>query len=271
MKTLACFVPFDLFGSAGTRTGAELLADAFQELLADNRHEPKPTRSRAYMPHVRMRSVEFETIADYANWKSRARRVARQTLHKEDFLLWVTGNHLGVLPVLEELGPETLVVQLDAHLDIYHLSDCTTELSHGNYLLHAEKPLPRLVNVGSREQILPPEHIRNYYQATFPAAEMILRPERVLGQLRKLAQTAPRVFLDIDCDVWDPADFPAVTHPEPFGLRSSDVLRVLDACWGPQVVGIALSEFDPAHDCRDRSLATLLWLVEYLLLKRHEQ
>ena len=65
------------------------------------------------------------------------------------------GNHLSVLPVLEELGRDTLVVQFDAHLDIYHLSDCTTEPSHGNFLLHAEGELPALVVVDAVARLVP--------------------------------------------------------------------------------------------------------------------
>src|SRR6266513_1487566 len=47
VKTSAIFFPFDLFGSAGAGAGAELLAEAFQEMLADNRRERVPTRARA--------------------------------------------------------------------------------------------------------------------------------------------------------------------------------------------------------------------------------
>ena len=46
---------------------------------------------------------------------------------------------------------DALVIQLDGHLDIYNLADCTPELSHGNFLLHAEAPLPAVVNVGHRD------------------------------------------------------------------------------------------------------------------------
>ena len=40
-----------------------------------------------------------------------ARTIARAAFGKGDFLLWLGGNHLGVLPVLEELGPTAAVVQ----------------------------------------------------------------------------------------------------------------------------------------------------------------
>src|SRR4051812_6955192 len=88
VNTSAVFFPFDLFGSAGARTGAELLADAFRELLADNRRERMPTRALAYQPHVRQRELSFDTIAEYESWRSRGRQAVRHAWRKGDFLLW---------------------------------------------------------------------------------------------------------------------------------------------------------------------------------------
>src|SRR5205823_6121986 len=116
----------------------------------------------------------------YQDWRRRGRLAVRQALRKDAFLLWVIGNHLGVLPVYDELAgraADTLVVQLDAHLDVYNLSDCTEELSHGNFLLHCAGPLPALVNVGARELLLRPDHVGRYYRHVFPAAAVALDPE----------------------------------------------------------------------------------------------
>src|SRR5436305_1042296 len=99
VKTRAIFFPFDLFGSAGTRTGAERLADAFQEMLADNRREKVPTRARAYTRKVQFEEFVFDTLADYQAWRSNARDAVRAALGRGEFLLWVSGNHLGALPV----------------------------------------------------------------------------------------------------------------------------------------------------------------------------
>jgi agmatinase len=74
----------------------------------------------------------------------------------------------------------------------------------------------------------------------------------------------------VDCDVLDPACFPAVTQPVPFGLSPSLLLRLLEAIWSPNVAGLLLSEFDPGRDRNDQSLAMLVWLIEYLLLRRYE-
>jgi arginase family enzyme len=271
VKTTAVFLPFDLFGSAGAGAGAELLADAFAELLADNQREQVPTRARVYQGQVRRREFAFETLAAYQDWRPQARRTVRRLLRPGNRFLWVTGNHLGVLPVYEELGAQgTLVVQLDAHLDIYNLTDCTAELSHGNFLLHCAGPLPPIINVGHRELLLRPDYIQQHYRATFSAAATAVQPEGVLAAVREAAQEAKQVFIDIDCDVFDPAFFPAVAHPLPFGFSPPLVLRLLEAAWSDRVVGVALSEFDPARDRQDQSLSTLVWLLEYLLLKWYE-
>src|SRR5258708_4670593 len=174
MNTRAIFFPFDLFGSAGAKAGVELLADAFEEMLADNKRERIATRARAYANKVRFEEYSFETLADYQDWRTQARTRIRQVFRQGEFLLWVTGNHLGALPVYDELAKDTLIVQLDAHLDIYNLSDCTSELSHGNFLLHAEGALPRIVNLGHRELLLRPEYIQKYYHANFSPAELAL-------------------------------------------------------------------------------------------------
>jgi agmatinase len=273
MKTSFVFFPFDLFGSAGAGGGVTLLADELREILADNRRERVPTRAQAYTDRVRLREFSFETLQAYADWRRQGRQAARQVLRQGDFLFWITGNHLGALPIYDELAgadDATLVVQFDAHLDIHHFRDCTAEPSHGNFLLHCDGPLPPIVNIGHRDLLLPAEYIGRHYRRTFAASELAIDPQPALAQLRQASAAAARVFVDVDCDVFDPVHFPAVTQPVPFGLSPSLVLRLLDALWSPRVAGVFLSEFDPGRDRNDQSLATLVWLIEYLLLRCYE-
>ena len=179
MRTTAVVFPFDLFGSAGAGAGAALLADELREVLADNRRERVPTRARAYTRHLRLHEFTFETLAAYADWRRQGREAAREALGRGDFLVWLTGNHLGALPVYDELagpGGGTLVVQLDAHLDVHHFADCSAEPTHGNFLLHCAGPLPPLVNAGHRDLLLPPEYVARHYRRTFSAAELAVDP-----------------------------------------------------------------------------------------------
>jgi arginase family enzyme len=273
MRTTAVFFPFDLFGGAGASAGAELLADAVREMQADNRRERRPSRARAYQGGLRLREYSFSSLTDFADWQKQARRAVRDVWRGNDFLLWAGGNHLGTLPVYEELraaDPTAAVVQFDAHLDVYNLSDCAEELSHGNFLLHAEGPLPRVVNVGHRDLFLPADHVARHFAAAIPADAVAADPDGVAKRLRKQLDGCGRVLIDIDCDVFDPAFFPAVADPLPFGLSPEAVLRLVNAVWSDRIAGVAVSEFVPARDREDRSLSTLVWLLEYLLLKRHE-
>jgi agmatinase len=273
MKTSLIVFPFDLFGSGGAGAGAALIADEFREILADNRRESSPTRAQAYTDQVRLKEFTFETVEAYAGWREQGRRAARQALRTGDFLLWIAGNHLGALPVYDELAAQSegvLVVQFDAHLDIHQFRDNPTEPSHGNFLLHCEGPLPRLINVGHRELLLTADAVARTYHETFSAAELAADAAPAVKRLREACAKASKVFIDLDCDVFDPAYFPAVTQPVPFGLSPLLFLRLLEAVWSPKAAGVFVSEFDPARDRDDRGLALVMWLLEYLLLRRYD-
>jgi agmatinase len=272
LKTSVIVFPFDLFGSGGSAEGAVLLADELREILADNRRERVATRARVYSGHVRLRQTEFETLDAYADWRRQGRLLARVPLRQGDFLLFLTGNHLGCLPVYDELSGRdgTLVVQLDAHLDIHHFHDTTTELSHGNFLLHCAGPLPAVINVGHRDLLLDADYVRKHFRDTMAAPTLAREPARVLDQVGQAVGRAERVVVDIDCDVFDPAYFPAVTRPVPFGLTPPQVLGILEMIPPTKLAGVLVSEFEPGRDQNDRSLAIVVWLLEYLLLRRYE-
>lgn len=270
LNTSFHFFPFDLFGGGGARAGVELLADAVREMLEDNRRERVPTRARAYARKVRLTDWAFDKLEDYRDWRTAAARAIKDDLGKGDFVVWCSGNHLGVLPVYESLGPDTVVLQFDAHLDIHNLTDCTSELSHGNFLLHRKKPGPHIVNVGHRDLLLRPEYITEHYEQAAPATIVHADYRAFVGPLRSRFTLAKQIWIDIDCDVFDVAYFPGIAQSLPFGLSPSLVLTLLDELWSDKVIGLSLSEFDTARDVRDQSLATLVWLLEWTLLRVHE-
>ena len=212
---------------------------------------------RAYEALVRLRELEFKDASAYQTWRDRGRKEVRRTFAAGEFLFWICGNHLGALPIYDELaGSETLVIQLNAHLDIHHFADCAHEPSHGNFLLHCAGKLPPILNVGHRDLLLPADYIASHYRSTIAAAELIFEVHPALQKLRQAARKAKRVFLDVDWDVLDPGVFPAVSQPVPFGLSSALFLRIIDAVWSERVIGVSLSEFDPGAT---RTIARWRW------------
>jgi agmatinase len=271
MKTTAIICPFAQFGSPGAAQGAELLADALREMLDDVKEEKRPTRGRAFRNKVHIEELAFDTAEALSNWRQLSAK-ALNKLKSGDFLIWIGGNHLTLLPVYEhsaDVFPGPAVVQFDAHLDLYNLDDCKTELNHGNFLRHA-KNLPCIVNVGHRDLFLPAKSTDQYYQAVYSATDIAVDSKSIESALREFTAKSDTVFFDIDCDVFDPAYFPATMHPMPFGLSPQMLLRLIDAAWNERVCGVAISEFDPGRDRDERSLQLLVWLIEWILLKRYE-
>jgi arginase family enzyme len=266
---LAVVFPFDSFGSAGTGAGALLLGDALREMLADAKRESQPARCHAFRDHVRIKEVDFDSAAKLNDWRATGRKLVRSGKSAEP-VLWLAGNHLSVLPVYEELGVDSLFVQFDAHLDVYNLADCTTELSHGNFLMHAQAALPSIINVGSRDLFLPAKHALKHFSQVFTSEEIACSGDRVVRRVGELARKAKSVWIDIDCDVFDPAYAPGVQHPQPMGLSPTVVLRLLSSIWSSNVVGVSISEFDPGRDRNDQTLQCLVWLIEWCLLKWFE-
>jgi len=253
MRTTVVVFPFDLFGGAGAGAGAQLLGDAVREIIDDTAEETRPCRADCLRGKLKVREETFETVEQVRDWRARGRQLARRLLRSGDFLVWLGGNHLSVLPVLEELGAD----------------DTTAELSHGNFLRHADGPLPRLVNVGNRDLFLTPAEAAETFEVVHTAERVAAEPEAVAAALREAARSAARVWIDLDCDALDPAFLPAVQQPLPFGLAPPVFLKLLDAVWSDRVVGMSVSEFDPGRDVRDAGLNLLGWLVEWVLLRRH--
>lgn len=263
----AVVFPFDLFGSSGCGAGAQLLGDALREAVDDTAAEPRPTRPHAYADKLQIEEHPFEKLAQVTAWRATGREAIGRLLRVGEFVLWLAGNHLGVLPVYDELGPGDLVIQFDAHLDCYDLHDTTEELSHGNFLRHVVGPGPKVLNVGHRDLFLLPADVRRTFAHAIPAEAV---GADTAARLRKYAAKAKRVWVDLDADVFDPALAPGVGQPQPFGLAPLTVLTLIAAVWGPKVAGVSVSEFDPGRDVRDQTLNLLGWLTERLLLKATE-
>jgi len=274
VDTLALVFPFELYGNGGTGAGATALADYLAEVLEDNALESRPTRCDSYRDRVAIREISLSAPKALQSWRTIGRHALRQAFKQKQRAIWLGGNHLSALPVYEELGSshpsKALVVQFDAHLDIYALHDVTTSLSNGNFLLHSEESLPSIVNLGHRDLFLPKPEIGKTFAGAHSSLDIARDIDRVAKDVQRRAEKAERVWIDIDVDAFDPSHVPGVHHPLPFGLAPLQVLRLLEAAFTGNVVGIGFSEFDPGRDRDDRSLGTLGWLLEWLLLAWYE-
>lgn len=263
--------PFDLYGAAGTSAGAETLAEVVQEIRRDAEREQQPCRTHRLRNQLRIYRCVFNKPRHWQQWQQRGRRLFLRLRQQHRFILWLGGNHLSVLPVLEQLEPDTLVVHFDAHLDIHHFDETLETPSHGNYWRFLPESRLEIWHLGHRDLFVLPEEASRFFQQVHSATDIAMRLPALTEQLRCRAARASRVWIDIDVDVFDPTICPAVQQPLPFGLTGSTFWPLWHAGWNGRVVGVSLSEFDPGRDLRDHTLHMLGWLVESLLLQATEQ
>jgi arginase len=170
-------------------------------------------------------------------------RRVREELTAGTQIVALGGDHAITYPVVRAYAPRhpgLTLVHLDAHPDLY-------DEFEGNRLSHAcpfarileDGLVRRLVQVGIRTLNAPQRA-----QAERFGVEMIemgaWRPDLVVS-------AEGPVYVSVDLDVLDPAFAPGVSHPEPGGLSTRDVIGFLQRLRG-RVVGGDVVELNPTRD-----------------------
>jgi len=164
-------------------------------------------------------------------------------LARDTRVLSLGGDHSITLPIMKahakKYKPLT-ILHVDAHPDTYDVYD-------GNRFSHAcpfarimeEGLAERLVQVGVRTMNL---HQRQ--QAERFGIEVIEMKDWSTDKVPKLEGP---IYLSLDLDGLDPAFAPGVSHHEPGGLSTRDVLRIVHAL-PADLVGADIVEFNPSRD-----------------------
>ena len=74
------------------------------------------------------------------------------------------------------------------------------------------------------------------------------------------------LYLSIDLDGLDPAFAPGVSHPEPGGLSTLDILSLIRRIRGP-LVGADIVEFNPERDIQMTTARVVVRLVKEIVAK----
>ena len=172
-------------------------------------------------------------------------------------LLTIGGDHTVALPLLraahKKHGPIG-VVHFDAHLDTWDTYFGAPN-THGTPFRRAsEEGLldpERCMHVGIRGPLYGKADIDDDVRLGF----QIIRADRfqddsvveLAEQMRARLGDGP-VYVSIDIDVLDPAHAPGTGTPEAGGLTSRELLRMLRALVGVNLVGADIVEVAPAYD-----------------------
>ena len=176
---------------------------------------------------------------NFANISAQVKALAGK--HRKVFFLG--GDHSVTFPVVRGLnsnGHKLSILHLDAHADLYddfggnphsHASPFARILENGMASRVVQVGI-RTLNKHQREQakrfgveIIEMKHWRDEHKFNFEGP----------------------VYISLDMDAIDPAYAPGVSHYEPGGFTSRQVIRILQGLKA-QVVGADLVEFNPNRD-----------------------
>jgi agmatinase len=174
------------------------------------------------------------------------------------------GDHSVTWPVLRAFArhyPDLHILHLDAHADLY-------DTFEGDKWSHA-CPFARIME-GKLAASLTQIGIRtlNAHQraqaARFDVQVLEMKDWR-RGQLPPLRGP---LYISLDLDVLDPAFAPGVSHHEPGGLSTRELLEILHAVEVP-IVGADLVELNPLRDWQNMTAMLAFKLLKELVYKMY--
>jgi arginase len=166
------------------------------------------------------------------------------------------GVDLAAIQQASATNPGMAVLWLDAHPDLNTLESSPSSAFHGMVLrtllgdatpaLAPASPLPpeRVILAGTRAL----DEAESDYVASTGIRMLAPSALDAASVTAALAATgATSVYLHVDLDVLDPAEFACVGYPEPFGVSLATLLEVIGAAKAAlPLAGASVTEFAPA-------------------------
>lgn len=185
---------------------------------------------------------------------------ARRHWEGGERVLAVGGDHAVSWPLVRACAAvhgRLAILHLDAHPDLYDALDGRRDSHACPFARVLEEGLAsRLVQVGIRTS--------NPHQRA-QAARFGVETIAARDWPRPLALSPDTpLYVSIDLDVLDPAFAPGVSHHEPGGLATRDVLGIIQSLPG-SLVGGDIVELNPARDLHGVTAAVAAKLVKELL------
>ena len=194
---------------------------------------------------------DVDIVEDLVETLDRVKSVSSELLDSKKIPIMVGGEHSITKAAADALPKDTGLLSFDAHLDLRD-EFLGEKLSHATFMRRASETLgsDHIMEVGIRAFSKPE------LDFTTKSGISIITPQ----DLRKtgISKTAQRIkaflsgfshgYVTVDIDVLDPAFAPGVGNPEPDGLSTDELLTLVDAAMGKNIVGLDLVEVSPQLD-----------------------
>lgn len=204
------------------------------------------------------------TPADLEQTGGRITRAVKQILHDGKMPVVMGGEHTISYFALKAVD-DAFVIHLDAHRDLReeYLGD---KLCHASVMRRVldERPGNKLIQIGvrscSKDEV---DFAEKAGVVAYPADQTIDSPKQIIADVKKLVGKS-KAYLSIDLDVLDPAFAPGVSTPEPGGLSTVELIRILREIGKLDLAALDVVELVPPHD--DGTTAFVAARIIYELL-----
>lgn len=231
--------------------------DEFSSFLRGSAQAPPQIRAAYHSESANYFTEDLIDLSDNSDWKDEGdlvlpsgaqaipaiEKAMQEYLKKSDKVLSLGGDHSITYPIVKAVAQKNgklTILHLDAHSDLYHEFE-------GNKFSHAcpfarimeEGLASRLIQVGIRTM-----NKHQSEQAKRFGVEVIEMKDWSMDLPLKL--NGP-IYISLDMDAIDPAFAPGVSHHEPGGFTTREIISIIQKIKG-NVVGADLVELNPTRD-----------------------
>lgn len=189
-------------------------------------------------------------------------KISFKNLDQKKTLVTLGGDHSITYPILKAVNnvhEPVDILHIDAHSDLY-------DQFEGDKYSHAcpfarimeEKLTKRLVQVGIRTL-----SAHQKKQADKFGVEIVEMKDFALDKLPTFNNP---IYLSLDIDALDPAFVPGVSHHEPGGLNTRQVISIIQQIQAP-IIGADLVEYNPTRDINNMTAMVCAKLLKEIVAK----
>lgn len=211
-------------------------------------------------------SIENDTIEDKGDFEISnyfdIEEITKKHLRVSDKILTLGGDHSITFPIIKAYHnkyPKLDILHIDAHADLY-------DNFEGDKYSHA-CPFARimennfavkLVQVGIRT-------LNTHQKEQAERFEVEVHQMKNLD-LTKISEFKNPLYISLDMDGFDPAFAPGVSHYEPGGLTSRQVIDLIQNI-NTEVVGADIVEYNPTKDFKDMTAFLAAKMMKEIIVK----
>ncbi len=175
-------------------------------------------------------------------------------------ILTLGGDHSITYPIIKaycKFYDSFDILHFDAHPDLYEELD-NDKYSHACPFarIMEKKLIDQLIQVGIRTW--------NTHQLEQARKYKIVISEMKDFDIRNLPELKNDVYISLDMDVFDPAFAPGVSHHEPGGLTSRQVISIIQNIKS-RIIGAEIVEYNPKRDVQGITAALAAKMMKEIL------